>query len=450
MSKISIIYILYCFILFSPSQGSAEDNPNSSEKWTLQRAVKFALENSPDSLIAKQRMEAARAVTQQAHSTWYPVIRVIAGYMQTDNPMYSFGNILNQGKFRRDLDFNNPGRTDALNIGVRVEYRLFNGGRDQAGIEAARAGEEVSGLELRAVHNQLAFQVVRAFCSIIQTRKMLQARKSAVRAVEESIKVARAKYRAGTFLETEVFNLEVQHSQALENLVKARHSYRLAQRVFLNILGLKAGEVQTELPDGNCGIEVPADLDYSNRPELLALEAAVRVAEAEYRQARGGYYPSVDAFAGYDYDRGFVTGGDGDSWIAGVKVNLDLFDGKRTSGKVAETMARLLEIRERKRKTALAINLEVEQARLALKDAIERLGVTQKMVEHAEKTTMLIRARFREGVLLSSELIDVENRLTDAKVRHAVAEAEHWVATANLRRSVGLTQFPEHPPDTTL
>ena len=39
------------------------------------------------------------------------------------------------------------------------------------------------------------------------------------------------------------------------------------------------------------------------------------------------------------------------------------------------------------------------------------------MVEQAEESAHLSRERFKEGLILSSELIDVENRLTDAQVR---------------------------------
>jgi len=89
----------------------------------------------------------------------------------------------------------------------------------------------------------------------------------------------------------------------------------------------------------------------------------------------------------------------------------------------------------------LAFNLEMEQAALTLNQEEERLKVTGKMVESATESARLARLRFKEGVLLASELITTENRLTDARLSHTLATASRKIAIADLRRSVGLSQF---------
>lgn len=92
-------------------------------------------------------------------------------------------------------------------------------------------------------------------------------------------------------------------------------------------------------------------------------------------------------------------------------------------------------------KLKLNIGLDVEEARLNCEQAIERRKVTEKMVEVATESAQLSRERFREGVILSSDLLDTENRLTDALVRQAAARANYRIAVANLRRALGYQQF---------
>ena len=79
-----------------------------------------------------------------AKSTDYPMVNVSSEYGQTNNPMYSFGNILNQGAFNNSINFNNPGRTDNLQVKAQINYRLYNGGRDQADQAAANANIDIS------------------------------------------------------------------------------------------------------------------------------------------------------------------------------------------------------------------------------------------------------------------------------------------------------------------
>jgi outer membrane protein TolC len=64
-------------------------------------------------------------------------------------------------------------------------------------------------------------------------------------------------------------------------------------------------------------------------------------------------------------------------------------------------------------------------------------------VAQARESARINRLRFKEGTLLSSDLLGVENRLIDAQVRRIVAETSQRIAVADLRRALGLDQFPE-------
>jgi outer membrane protein TolC len=118
-----------------------------------------------------------------------------------------------------------------------------------------------------------------------------------------------------------------------------------------------------------------------------------------------------------------------------------LFDGKRTRSQITMNTIKLLEIQSLRKKTELALHLEVEQARLDFEQAQKRLTVTEKMVGVAEEVARLSRARFKEGVILASDLIDFEMRLSDARARHLAAKAGYRVAIASLRKATGLEQF---------
>ena len=133
--------------------------------------------------------------------------------------------------------------------------------------------------------------------------------------------------------------------------------------------------------------------------------------------------------------------GSGDSWMAGLKLDFKLFDGHMASADIARAQARLAQLRAEQRKLELGLDLEITQAKLALSLAEQRQQVTRKMVEQAAESEKLNQALFREGVILSSDLIDSENRLTDARVGNALATSAVQVAIADLRRAAGLPLF---------
>lgn len=434
-------FFCLCFLL---AEAVAASTPTEAppERWRAEQAVQFALAHSPDAHAAMERIRAAEADIRAARAAFLPQLGVSGEYSRTDNPMYSFGNILNQGLFTSDIDFNDPGTTDTLQARATLQYRLYNGGQDRAALTAADEQARAARYEQAAVSTRLAGAVVRAFHTIRQAEDTVSARQSAVTAITASLEVARTRHAAGTLLREEVLNLEVQQARAEEQRIQARHGLDLARRGFSNLLGLSGTEVRLD-PAGSEAQAVPDAASTAGRPELAAMAATVRAFEAEVDRAGAGHRPTTDAFASYQAETGLEHDGSGNSWLAGMRLNYTLFDGERTEAALARATARLAGARAEQRKLQLAIELEAEQARLALAQEEERLKVTARMVAAAAESARLARLRFQEGVLLASDLIDTENRLTDARISHALATAARAMAVADLRRAVGLGQFNE-------
>jgi outer membrane protein TolC len=428
-------------ILGIPLPGAAAENLVPPEVWTSREAVIFGLNNSPDSRIALQRISAARAAQAEADALLkHPRLDLSGFYGQTNNPLLSFGNILNQGAFSDEIDFNSPGQTDNLNLKAELSYRFYNGGRDQAMVDRAESGYQASQAGLKEVQHQLGFEIVKAFQRIVQAQDQLEARQAELEAITSSLQVAKARFEAGDLLKTEVLNFEVQRARTSENLIISEHQKALAEKAFLNLLGLESGTVLISAQDQS-PIPLPDLQSRRERPEMSKLSAALDAAEAELRSTRGNNLPTLDGFASYQYDYGWINDGSGDSWIAGVKVNYNLWDGRRDSAEIMQKQAEYQALVGQLEKLRLAINLDIEEAELNYQQAVKRRSVTAKMVEVAQESAQLSRDRFKEGVILSSDVLDAEVRLTDTLVRQSTAKANQRIAIANLRRAMGYQQY---------
>ena len=417
-----------------------------AEPWTLDRALAVALKNSPDARVAHQRIEAAQAMIEQAGAAWLPQVMLKGSYTDTNSPMMAFGAILNQRAFNFGLDFNHPGQIDNLNTTGTVAYNLYSGGRAAAGRNAARAGARAAEQDLRATQNQLGVEVVKAYLTIRKAREAVAAVESGVEAYEAGVAAAQARFGAGQMLKADLLSLEVQLAQTRETFSSVRHGAALAARAFLFVLGQEASgdSVELAVDDPSIGrLILPDTHDASQRPELLGLQERLRAAGEMVRAARGNRQPTVNAFASYQYDQGWKLDRHADSWMAGVSVDLNVFDGGQTSGKIRQSLAELAQVKEILRKATLGIGLEVEQARLAHDDAVERLAVSAQAVDQAEESASLSRARFEKGALLTADLIGAESRLIETRMRRVVAEADERIALAELRCALGLTPLAQ-------
>ena len=66
-----------------------------AQPWTLEASLQFALTNNPDAILARHRIAAAQAGLEQANATFWPRLQFQSSYTRTDNPMVTFGSILN-------------------------------------------------------------------------------------------------------------------------------------------------------------------------------------------------------------------------------------------------------------------------------------------------------------------------------------------------------------------
>lgn len=427
--------------LLAIATGGQARGATEAEGWTLPRAVEYAQEHSPDARIAEARVRAARGLLEQARADFWPRVQLQSSYTYTDNPMLVFGSILNQKAFSPALDFNRVPDTDNLNVQGVVTAPLYAGGRIRAGRAAAEANAAAAGWNAQAIRNMISFEVARTYHTILKAREFVQAAEAGVRAFEGNVEIARHRVESGAALKTEVLDLEVRLAQAREERARARNSRALAERALRTVLGLADSREDFTVSESPPEVSIPADDDFSKRPELDAIEAQQTAAEARVRQAKAGYRPRVSLFGSANYDQGWRSGGDGRSYSGGVVAQWDLWDGHRTRGQVDEAEAQLSSLREEERKLRLGLKLEVEQARLRLAEAEERLAVTAASVAQAAESVELTRARFEQGLMLSTQLIDAETALIAARVRRAEAEADRRIAIAALRQSLGLPQL---------
>jgi outer membrane protein TolC len=357
--------------------------------------------------------------------------------------MLAFGSILNQRSYSSSLNFNDVPGMDDLNAQGMITVPLYAGGRNVAGRQAAKATTEAAKQEGAAIRNELGFEVSRAFHTVLKTRQFILAAEAAVNSFETNLVVAGKRLEGGTLLKSDMLDIEVRLAQGREDLVRARNASTLAQRALRNLLGIEEGGFV--VADTAPAVSAPDPGDFSQRPELAAARERERAAQAQVGGSKSGYLPRVSAFGSVDYDYGSVTGGQGQSYTAGVLAQWDLWDGFSTRAKVREANAKLESAREEQRKLRLALDLEVEQARLDLKAADERLAVSGKTVEQAEESAGLTRNRFEQGLALSTQLIDSESALVAARVRRAEAESDRRIAIAALRKALALPQLDSQP-----
>ena len=195
---------------------------------------------------------------------------------------------------------------------------------------------------------------------------------------------------------------------------------------------------------------VIAALEYN--PRLKMLRDNHQAIGFELDRARGGYFPRVDAFAGYgteahsdqgtrdgspDYPGGGVEHHFYSRGEASLQLTQLLYDGMETASRVGVEEAKQDSARLRVLDNAESISLDAIIAHLEVYRQRELVALAEKNVRDHEEILGMLTERQRAGAGSIADVTQTESRLARAKGSLAETRSMLKAAEANYQRVVG-------------
>lgn len=437
--------------LFMASSGFAQSSETRPQQvYTLEQAVEFALANNPNLQIAHERIGQAEAQLGEALASFYPQVKASMSYEHSDNPSRAFGMIISQRRLNLApgaTDFNQPGGTDNYRPEISASYSLFRGGQDYYNSKAAELGVKVAELDESATRNQLIQVVTSSYYGLLATKEANKVAQQAIKAVESELKQSRIRYEAGTLLKSDVLSLEVQRAEAQDAEIQTANAIELGRTSLKTLLGLGsdqafvvADESETlPLPAGYSDFSSLITQALAQRPELIAAQTQIDMAERMLRAAQGAHLPRANAYVSYGSDsKDLAYSTSRDNVTAGVMVEMDIFSGFSTQERISKSQHKLNEAQKNQTLVRLAIENEVQSAHLKLKDALARENVTQTAIKAAEEALRLVNEQRKAGVITVTRYIEAEVSRDKAHSRDIAARFDALRAEAELKKALGV------------
>jgi outer membrane protein len=124
-----------------------------------------------------------------------------------------------------------------------------------------------------------------------------------------------------------------------------------------------------------------------------------------------------------------------------LRVSVPIFDGLAIEGNVRQAKGALAEAEANRRQLEIDVAVEVEQAWLALREAIERIAVAREGLASAEEDYNFSKSRYELGAGTFLDLLNAEVSLSQARQSHVEALADARVAEADLERAIGERRY---------
>jgi len=377
------IWLFLCAAVLVAGTTSAEEL-----RLNLDNIVKLAQQHNPQIEIARQQCLQSSGIHTQA----------ISGYL----PHLGVGGSV----ARQHIDNLEPDDTENVNLAsVNASQLIYDFGNTGGAIESSRRNLEAFDDNLYRVRQDVVLAGKRAFYDVLARRRLIAVEEQAVKDYEQQLYRAGKYFDAGVRTKIDVTNAGVKLSESKLALLQARSNYKTARVRLEQVLGIQPnfgnytlvsdeGELE-KLSDNKPAMPGPLEdlltKAFDNRTDMQAFKALVLAAEAEIRQAKSGYFPSISANAGYDdYDTDMETFED--QWRVGIDLTWELFSGFETEGEMVEARGRLREVQAELINLQLAITREVtdsflraDENREGVDIADETLGLARENLDMAEK-----------------------------------------------------------------
>ena len=243
----------------------------------------------------------------------------------------------------------------------------------------------------------------------------------------------------------EVLRAEVQLNTERQRATAAQNDFEKAKLQLAHIIGLPLGQsviLVDELPEvpvPEMTLEQALDRAYQTRPDYQAAAERVRAAEAARAAIVGEALPSVHIDANYG-DIGVSIPASHSTFSVAGAVNVPIFQGGRTRGRLLEADADLRDRRAQLEDLRATIYYDVRTAFLDLQASGEQLQVATSARQLAAAQLTQARDRFAAGVTGNIEVVQAQEAVALANQEYISALYLYNVSKAVLARGLGVAE----------
>jgi len=444
----------------------------------LAAAMRHALAVSEEVEAATAQLERANSIVTQSRAQVLPQISAGLSYTRQLASVYDTGDV-SVPPFEPDttasleervryLEENTP--TAALSglsslfsdlpfaaennwaASLGLTQKIYQGGSLLGAVRAAGHVRAAADAALADAKTDLVQGVMESYLGALLADELVAIAELGFDQANEQYEFVRLRHEVGKAADFDLLQAEVQRDNQRPLIIEAENARSLAYlnlRRLLNLSPRKPLVLADTLLAASAPVPEIAGLDRDSlaadaelRPAVRTIEETVAAREEGVKVARGAHLPDVSLFATYGqqaYPGEFFPGsGDwNDDLAIGLRVNVPIFDGFLTSGRVSEAKAqlktdeqRLAILREERR---LAVEQRVGELERARADLLSR----QQTVSFARRVHGLARLRFEEGAANLFDISDARISEQVARINEARARYDMLVALSRLEKLTG-------------
>ncbi len=445
---------------------------------TLDDAVNYSVQHNPSIIVAEQEIQRTEGLIIQVRAEALPHLNLTGDFTQQDRSLIGGGgggsSLANSGNgigtsaaSTTGVTSSTPASTSGTtasstagttttsggsglqnrswNVTIEATQLLYSGGQVSAALKIAKLTKDNSFFTLRDTVDSVIDNVRKQFYIVLLDRELIKVQEESVRLLRDQLKDQQNRFEAGTVPRFNVLQAEVALINQEPVLIQTKNNYRVAELTLAKLMNIDFDQSRPDYVPfyavGNLMVHDQVfDLNKAlteakaHRWSLKVQRQSILIDVQNIKVQLAGYQPRLNADAGYEVRNNSLSkelNETVEGYFFGVTGTWAIFDGGATYGLVKQARAQLEEARANYDDAVHLVELQVQQAYLAIEVSRETLQSQRKGVEEAIEALRLANERLAAGAGTQLDVLNSQVALTTARSTELQARASYLEALAD-------------------
>jgi len=435
--NLKLILILMGLMLFNYKMVAQE-----KLSLTVEQAIEIGMKNSKTLHSSRMRVKSAEARISEVNAGRLPSLKLGAAYRRLSSIEPATVTFMGTSFVIA------PTVLDNYSAQFTLFQPLFTGFRLLSSINIAEYSASAANEDFNKDQSELVFNIKNSYWSLFKAIQLKKVMDENVQMASAHLEDAKNLMNVGMLTQNDLLKLEVQLSSMMFNQIDAENAVKLSTVALNSVLSIplttnieitsSVNLTQTMYDELNKLISDAVE----KRPEIKSADYRIKAGEAGVTMAKSSWYPQIsvvgDYYSSRPNQRIFPTKDEfKDTWDAGVNLSLNIWDWLTTARQTQQAEAQLSQSVDALGIIKDNITLEVTQNYLNVNQSKRKIEIAELSVKQAEENMRMTADKFKNGLALSSEVVDAETALSTAKVNYTNSRVDHELAKARLDKSIG-------------
>ena len=407
------VLVTFIAILIPWILSAQPSTPNEPQSLSLEQAVNFAVEHNKELQVSQMNIELRNKMVTEAVSQGLPQVTGSLGYSTNFGYEASFG----EGAIKMK---------DQANVSVSVSQLLFSG-EWILGIQTSKIAKQMAAQQVDITELDIKETVYNSYYTILASERLMEIVKVNLENMNKIQNHTENMYKAGPAEITDVDQIRITVGQLKNSLLAMQRTVDVNYNLLRLQLGLQAGTpitltdpLENFLEEGSFLKLAIQQFDVNKNSQYQLMQTQEELQKKMVGLKKWAYAPTISGSYSYQYQLkkgGFMNIPNS----ASITMSIPVFSGLQRKAQLDQEKITLEQTTLNKSLLEDQLNLQEEQYKFALKNAMEDYQLQKENILVAKKVLENYQHKYNAGTVSSLDLTQANNNYLTAENNYTSA-----------------------------